>query len=169
MNLGSNLRESEQFFLPSLSPLLVFFSPYSPLPLRNAWYPDYTAHIGDFSPKTKQPIRRVVLNYSAQKDALPVEITRQQEKMTVTSEIKEINNAAILRRFRLSRGHGVALWTLSLFWGGLLWGSYSRNCYKSVTTECHWSTYAKGRQKREDGKPCLTSLTIIMYDKHSNV
>ena len=32
MNLGSNLRESEQFFLPSLSPLLVFFSPYSPLP-----------------------------------------------------------------------------------------------------------------------------------------
>ena len=85
---------SKQFFRPSLSPLLVFFSPSSPLPLRNARYPDYTAHIGDFSPKTKQPIRRVVLNYSAQKDALPVESTRQQEKMTVTSEIKDTKYTA---------------------------------------------------------------------------
>ena len=47
------------------------------------------ARIGDLSPMTKQPIRRVVLNYPAQKDALPVESTRQREKMTVTSEIKD--------------------------------------------------------------------------------
>ena len=59
----------------------------------------------------------------------------------------------------------MALGMLSLFFG-----YYEFHTHETVTnpypTECHWSTYAKGRQKREDGKPCMT---IIMYGKHSNV